>query len=135
MVDDGAVTGGVGIGLLPPQAEGGIEGAGGAGDEVVVDAVDALALAVLACEVGGLVHDVEDGDGFEQLDFGFGLLGHDEVAVHAAKAIGGDEIGIGLAGGANRRADIAADELRGHLLQVGVVAQGIVKVADGVDDA
>ena len=73
-------------------------------------------------EVGGLVHDVKNGDGFQQLDFGFGLLGNDEVAVHAAKAIGGDEIGIGLAGGANGRADVAADELRGHLFQVGVVA-------------
>ena len=48
LVDDGAVASGVGIGLLPPQPEGGIEGAGGACDEVIVDAVDALALAVLA---------------------------------------------------------------------------------------
>ena len=47
LVDDGAVAGGVGIGLFPPQAEGGIEGAGGTGDEVVVDAVDALTLACL----------------------------------------------------------------------------------------
>lgn len=48
LIDDGAVAGGIRVGLLPPQPEGGIEGAGGTGYQVVVDTVDALALAILA---------------------------------------------------------------------------------------
>lgn len=134
LVDDDAVAFGVGVGGEPPAGEHGVEGAGGAGDKVVIDAVDALALAILTREVRGDVHDVEDRDGFKQLDLGLGEFGDGKVAVGAAQLVLGEEVCVGGTGGADGGADVAADELGGHLLEIGVGAQGVVEVADGIDD-
>ena len=129
LIDDHALALGVRVRLVPPGGEHGVQRPRRAGGQVVVDAHDAVALPVLAGDVGGHVHHVEDRDGLEQSNLCFGLGRNDESAVHAAD---GAVVG-GLRRG-DHGADIAADQLRGHLLQGDVAGKREVEVSGGGDD-
>ena len=91
------------------------------------------------------VHDVEDGEGFQQRDLGQHLVGHDEVAVDAAKAgtaridvmLGAHiaalpclVVGVGD-GFFNDGAHVAAHELRGHGLEIAAAAKTAIEFGGG----
>ena len=91
------------------------------------------------------VHDVEDGEGFQQRDLGQHLVGHDEVAVDATKAsmVRADAmlgahiaalpclvVGVGD-GFLDDGAHVAAHEFRGHGLEIAAAAKTAVEFGCG----
>lgn len=111
LIDDHPLALGISGCLVPPSSEHGVQGAGCAGGEVIVNPLDAVTLPVLAGNVRGHVHHIKHGDGLEKTDFGVGFRRDDQVAVHAT-----DGTVVGCLGGGDDGANVTPDELGGHLL-------------------